>query len=114
MVKKNLNIIIEKLSLIDIEKTEDSFILRDRLQDKNININNAAHDICFAIDGCNSLKEISNYISEEYGISQTQAEDDVWEFYKFLKSNKLILCKKTLTYSLIKLYYTLVFGNKKI
>ena len=95
---------IDSLSCISFEEKDGIIILIDELMDKRYKINSVAYTICQLIDGNRSILDICDELTKIYGIDVKEVQDDVYDFYKFLKKNKLIIMKGTLCYKVILFY----------
>ena len=98
-------IIIEKLSYISISEIENDYELVDELRDKKYVINHVLKNMCELIEGKKSLFEIIILMAEYYGINKEDIKSDIYDIYIFMRKNKIIIVKNTLTYFLLKIYY---------
>lgn len=106
-----MEIIIEELSHIELQVNNDEYVLWDMLNDQKYKINKTAYEICLAIDGKSTLKDITSIIADKYNIAFDEAKIDVYNLIVFLNKRKLILCVGTVKYRLIKVYNKLIFVN---
>ena len=109
MYKNKYDIVVEKLSYISFELIEDEIILVDELRDKRFKINRTAYEFCNNIDGIKDLQDISIDIAKIYNIDSEIIKEDIWDLYKFLKKNKLIIAKGSFIYKLLKFYQVVTF-----
>ena len=105
---KSFHKTIEELSCVSFKEEEGHIILVDELMDKQYTINETAYSICKYIDGKRNLIDICQELAAYYEIDITDVQEDVYDFYKFLKKNKIILVKETLSYKMIWLYEKII------
>lgn len=98
-------IVIEELSHISINETEAGIELQDELRDKGYLINKVMQHMCRLINGKRTLLEIAHDMSQSYQMEQSLIEQDIYDIYKFMKRNKLIITKNSLYYKYMKIYY---------
>lgn len=108
MPRSNMDIVIEQLSHIELLVEEGRYVLWDVLRDRRVDINKTAYEVCGQINGVHTLGDIARILAEGYDVSYDDIKDDVYELYLFLRKNKLILVKGSISYNFIRLYNKLV------